>query len=451
LKLHRFGAGLRGTGAYSHPEHPEESLRGRTYAIPFATVWQAVAHLASGGLRGWTTVEADEDEGLLEAECPGLWGRNVDDAEVRVSLDKNGQTRVDMKSESRSNRRDLGRNARRIRRFFKALDREIGAGEGKILDPTVPLIRTGVLLLGLSVACGPADQPPTDDRADTPARPDTARNFQSRTYERHIVFLTFQEDSTLLASMSFSARTRADGVERGIRGWLARGETWDPFLSESWKGAPASAPWRLLPHGPVRLVVGLEDALETVIFQEGGRSLELDLGPLLVEWSGLRAQTFRVHEAALALADGSVEGHLLDMRRAWTTGGDAPGGWGILLSGDSLQVVFENLDPDSGADGGAFNVWGRVQFLDRQWQDVRFVWSDIRAYGPARRDVPTSWEIGSPEGELQGALSADALHLEAGEGDGPLLPVDGLFQVNGILSLEGADYPVRGLLRHIQR
>ena len=121
-----------------------------------------------------------------------------------------------------------------------------------------------------------------------------ARNFRARSYERHIVFLTFQGDSTLLVPWSFSARTRPDGVDREVRGWLARSDMWDPFLSHRWKGPRNSAPWRILPQGPVRLVVGLGDALETIIFQEGGRDLEVNLGDLVVEWSGQRAQTYRV-------------------------------------------------------------------------------------------------------------------------------------------------------------
>ena len=105
--------------ARTHPEHPDERLKGRTYAIPFAQVWAAVVEIASGGLRGWTTVVADEDLGVLRAECQVLVFRFVDDVEIWVSLDENAQTRVDMSSSSRGERGDLGHNARRIRKFFQ--------------------------------------------------------------------------------------------------------------------------------------------------------------------------------------------------------------------------------------------------------------------------------------------------------------------------------------------
>ena len=451
MSLTELRATLRENQAHTHPEHPDNRLRGRTYAIPFAKVWAAIAHLASGGLRGWITVVADEDIGILRAECQSPLFRSVDDVEVRMSLDENALTRVDMSSMSRFEKGDLGRNARRIRNFFRVLDRKIEAGPGKVLDPRVPIIRTSLLAVTLLAGCGPRAEPAPESGVAEEDSLEPARNFQARSYERHIVFLTFQGDSTLLVPLSFTARTRPDGVEREVRGWLARSDTWDPFLSEQWEGGPNAAPWRLLPHGPVRLVVGLGDALETVIFQAGARNLEVNLGELLVEWAGQRAQTYRVHEGTIILSDQTVDGHLLDMSRAWAEGDVPPGDWGILLSGDTLQVVFEDLAPESNPDGGDFSIWARVEFIRRQWQGVNLTWSEVRAFEPARRDVPMSWEIQSPEGDLTGSLTTIAPFLEVREGEGPMLPVDALFQVAGTLTLGGGDFPVRGFIRHRQR
>ena len=132
--------------AHTHPHHPDETLRGRTYSIPFAKVWKAIR---SVGLR--------RDQGLDHGEWPtrtwefsgpnarGGLTRSLDEVEIRISLDENGQTRIDMSSTSRVERGDLGRNARRIRKFFRVLDQRVEASPGKIIDPTVPLIRTGVL------------------------------------------------------------------------------------------------------------------------------------------------------------------------------------------------------------------------------------------------------------------------------------------------------------------
>jgi len=442
---------LKDNQAHTHPEHPDNSLRGRTYAIPFAKVWAATVEIASGEFRGWTIVMADEDMGILRAECKTRLLGWVHDVEVRMSLDENAQTRVDVSSTSRGERGDLGRNATRLRKFFRFLDKRIGAGPRKIIDPTLPLIRTSLLLLGLLGGCAQPDESSQGTQATEPDSLAPFRNFQARSYERHIVFLTFQGDSTLLVPWTFAAQTKPEGVDREVRGWLARSGTWDPFLAHRWEAPANSAPWRILPQGPVRLVVGQGDALETIIFQEGGRNLEVNLGELLVEWSGRRAQTFRVHEGTLLLSDRTVEGTVLDVTRAWAAGDTPPGDWGILLSGDSLQVVMEDQAPRSGPEGGAFSVWARVEFLNRQWQEVRLLWSDVRAFEPARRDVPMSWEIQTSDGDLVGSLNTLSPFLEAMEGDGPMLPVDALYQVSGNLTLAGRVFPVQGFIRHIQR
>jgi len=451
LSSSRFRAAFDENLAHTNADHPDPAFRGRTYAIPFARVWAAIVEIASNKLKGWTVTEADEDLGILRAECKVTFSKKLDDVEIRLSLDENALTRVDMSSASREEGGSLGRNNRRIRKFFPLLDKKIEAGPGKILDPRVPLAGMVIVLAGALAGCDPGEPPPpepTVEEADTSA---AVRNFEARSYERHIVFLTVGGDSTLLVPLSFSARTQPEGVSREIRGWLARSETWDPFFSEQWDGPPNSAPWRILPRGSVRLIVGQGDALETILFQEGGRSLEMSLGELLAEWSGQQAQTYRVHEASLTLSDQTVEGYLLDLTRAWATGDGPPGDWGILVSGDSLHAVIEDLRPDLGPEGGAFTVRARVSFLDRQWQGVQLIWSEVRSFEAARRNVPLGWEIQSPEESLSGTLVSTSPFLEALEGEGPMLPVVGLFQVSGTFILDGDEYPVYGFIRHTQR
>jgi len=450
LRLVKLRVLLASSQASTDPLQSDPSLRGRTYAIPFSRVWGGACELGSGGLRGWSLTTVDEDAGVLRAECRGQVLPVLDEVEVRVSLDENALTRVDMTSRARSGKGDFGRNTRRVRRFFRSLDRKVGAGPGTVLDSTLPLLRTTVLALTVLLGCEPRNNPPVEETVPGVDSLAQIRNFQGRVYERDLVFATYQGDSTLLVPFFFSARTIPEGTEREIRGWLARGETWDPFLSERWEGPATGAPWRILPRGPIRLVVGIGDALETVVFQEGARSLEMSLGDLLVEWTGQRAQTFRVHRGSLLLSDHTVDGYVLDLTRAWASDAPPPGDWGILLSGDSLQVVLEDETSNSGPEGGAFSVWARIEFLDRQWEGVRLAWTEVRPFEDARRDVPVRWSIQAPEGDLEGRLTARAPYLEAGEGAGPMLPVDALFEVTGDLTLARRTFPVRGFIRHLQ-
>jgi hypothetical protein len=97
-------------------------LTGRIYDIPFEDVWRAALALASGGLSRWALTSADDQNGLIQAEASTLIIGNVGDVTVRIGLDPDARTRVDMRSTSRSAGKDWGANVRRIERFLHALD-----------------------------------------------------------------------------------------------------------------------------------------------------------------------------------------------------------------------------------------------------------------------------------------------------------------------------------------
>jgi hypothetical protein len=133
--LVRLLGGLTGNSVRTRPDNPDPRLQGRTYAVPFDVVWHSSVMLAGGGLRGWSIKESDDIAGFIRAESRTLVFRFVDDVEVRITLDENAQTRVDLSSSSRVGRADFGTNARRVGRFLKTLDRTLGAGPEDILDP----------------------------------------------------------------------------------------------------------------------------------------------------------------------------------------------------------------------------------------------------------------------------------------------------------------------------
>lgn len=99
-------------------------LKGRTYAIPFEDVWQGSLRLARGALRGWAVHHANDEDGILVVHVRSLWKRLHGIIEIRIALDANAQTRVDANSATPAAWHDFGTNARRLRRFFRALDRE---------------------------------------------------------------------------------------------------------------------------------------------------------------------------------------------------------------------------------------------------------------------------------------------------------------------------------------
>lgn len=116
---------LTTNSAMTSEDAEDPRLRGRTYMVPFATVWDTIIQMIAEHPR-WTLVRANEDKGMIGFEATTPLLRFVDDVRIKVKLDQNALTRVDMWSQSRRNRGDLGINTRRIARFFSTLDRRVG-------------------------------------------------------------------------------------------------------------------------------------------------------------------------------------------------------------------------------------------------------------------------------------------------------------------------------------
>jgi hypothetical protein len=117
--------------AFTAPGSDDARLQGRTYAVPFETVWQASLSLVDGGLRGWSLTESDDAEGIIRGQARGGLRRTESAITLRITLDEDAQTRIDGLSASRVGRADLGANARRLGQFFRGLDRAIVSVDGR--------------------------------------------------------------------------------------------------------------------------------------------------------------------------------------------------------------------------------------------------------------------------------------------------------------------------------
>ena len=256
-------------------------------------------------------------------------------------------------------------------------------------------------------------------------------------------------DSAFIVPWSFLARTSPGAVERETRVWLARNGEWDAFFHAEWQTPPNRAPWRVLPHEGVRVVVGSGDALDRLVYREGGRELEVLPGDTRAEWSSQAGEAIRVQEASVVLGNRTITGELLDIALAQRTSDPPFGDWVFLVSGDSLQI-FLNGPPLSEQPDTVFQGWGKVDAEDLDWPEITVASAESRAFERARRNVPVAWELGSDSSAVTGVLEVRTAHLEAGEGPGPLLPVSALFEVIGSFQIGEALYPVRGLFRHRQ-
>jgi hypothetical protein len=192
------------------------------------------------------------------------------------------------------------------------------------------------------------------------------------------------------------------------------------------------------------------EALQAIIFESGPKRLEVDVGATRSQWTGSQGETYLVADGAAVLSERRVPGIVLDLARQRRGDNTPPGDWMFLTSGDSVQVVLSGTGPKGGV--GPFEGWGRMKNgSEIPWRDLTVSWVETRAFEPSRREVPVRWSFAAGDGQMAADLEARASHIEAGEGDGPLLPVDALFEVSGTLRIGDSDFPVRGLVRHVQR
>jgi hypothetical protein len=305
-----------------------------------------------------------------------------------------------------------------------------------------------LLVLALASCSGePAESEPTGD-ADVAA--DSAPADPGRFFERSIVFLTTRPDSVLIVPWLISARTLPGGVQREVRGLLARGDTWEEFFADQWESPPTRLPWNPLPRGRMRLVVGDLDALEQVLFDEGPRQLGVQLLQPRAEWSGPRGESFRLLDGALMMASARVPGVVLDVTRGRPLREGQGGDWAVLYAGDVLQMVLHAPTFQPPGTSGAFHAWARVDDAEQVWPEVTVDWSERTSFERARREIPVVWSAAAAGGEMSADLTVHAAHIQAGEGEGPQLPVDAFFQVEGTVRIGEAVHRVRGLLRHTQ-
>jgi uncharacterized protein (DUF1499 family) len=85
------------------------------FDLPKDTVFGAA--MAAAKSSNWVIAASEPSEGRIEATQTTLWYGFKDDVVVRIADDPAGGTRLDVRSESRVGKSDLGVNARRIRQF----------------------------------------------------------------------------------------------------------------------------------------------------------------------------------------------------------------------------------------------------------------------------------------------------------------------------------------------
>jgi len=317
----------------------------------------------------------------------------------------------------------------------------------------VKSIFLGVAILPLAISlsvCNPDEPAPARDLSSTQTMVNKT-GFSGPSYERSFVFMTATGDSLLLVPWLLETTPDSNMVFREARGWVGRGGTWEPFLTERWQTTPTRYPARILPYGTFRIVVGDRDRVDGIIYMDGPRNLELALGSSVAQWSGPREERFRLLEASFRLGEERLNGIVLDMARLHSYDRPARGDWAFLISGDSLQIVVQGDMEHDIETPPNYRGWGWLDSEELQWPSLKIDWVQMSAYQPARRNLPVSWTLSSPNASVVGTLEVLASEIITGTESGPVLPIQALFEVAGTISIDSLSFPVRGLFSHRKR
>ncbi len=318
--------------------------------------------------------------------------------------------------------------------------------------PVSPIFLPLLLLLAFAGGCSEGP-PPVDesDASDLSGEEEPMAGSSQVLYERHFAFIADDPDSLAILPWLFERWVGPESTRQRARSWVLLDSNWDTLLEDERELGTTRAPWRILPGGPIGLTVGPDDALESLFIRNGGGGVELAFLETVTEWSGTAGEVFRVGRGRASLATGSGEGFVLELNRARRNVERPRGDWKFLRSEDGTLKVF--LDGVHEADDDVYpaRAWTRMDGVDTHWPDVEVRATDLRPFERARRDVPAGWSFATPAEELVGELEAESVHLMALEGEGPILPVEGLFQVHGHVRKNGDEIPVFGFIMHARR
>jgi hypothetical protein len=97
----------------------------RTYTVPFDGVWRIAVSLAEGGLPGWRLMRADDRSGVIDARREPAFLRREVVVRVRIGLDDNAQTRVELEAHGVDGREEPRAARHAIACFLDRLDADV--------------------------------------------------------------------------------------------------------------------------------------------------------------------------------------------------------------------------------------------------------------------------------------------------------------------------------------
>ena len=327
----------------------------------------------------------------------------------------------------------------------------------------VQFISVLVLLLTLP-AC--EEGPPWGGRgapADQEVTPDYG---PMAAYNRRLFFLGAGGELPTSAVFDFATLSDSIGIRRGVRSRVMDGE-WRTLTDAGWEMQSMREPWRLVPHGPLKLTVSETGDLGALIHRDSVAT-RLDLGATLAEHSPDVSTQLVLRSARLSIDDEIVPGVLLDIQlgRAVNpqrvqrdpadtvqTAADSAvaipptpvaraGAEALLLNNTGYYVVVAN------ASGGGL-AWIRSAGQDDVRRGARIEPTAWITDEDAGVQLPSAWRIASTDDGLRGELTTQSVESIVVPGDGePETLVYVL--VSGWVEDRSARRDVFGLVRHVR-
>ncbi|MBW3554376.1 MAG: hypothetical protein KY466_12735 [Gemmatimonadetes bacterium] len=303
-------------------------------------------------------------------------------------------------------------------------------------------------------------------------------------YDRRLVFLGPGESLPTAVIFDFAALSDSAGLRRGIRARLLDGTEWLPLMDAGWEMEPMREPWRLIPHGPLKVVVGEAGELDALIHR-GDDEIRLESGSTIAEYSPDAGTQLVLRQGRLRLGGEPIPGILLDaqLARAVSPPTAAPP-LDTAAPGDAGDPVDSTREEDDGAaapadsasgdptpaprqgaeailvdNSGYYAVFAASADGDMAWlhyggrddvrRGARLEATEWEMYEKAGLRVPTAWRISSPADGLAGELRSEAAD-RATLDSGPEPGVMGYVIVTGYIEDRGLRRNVYGLIRHVR-
>jgi hypothetical protein len=315
------------------------------------------------------------------------------------------------------------------------------------------LLLLAVLIAGGSPAC-------EDGRTDREEQATAPVDFgPTAAYERRFLFLGPGQTLPTAAIMDFVALSDSLGLRRGVRARVSDGTDWHQLMDEGWDMARMREPWRLVPHGALRLVMGDAGELAALVFR-GDMEVRVEPGSPLAGHSPDPGTQLVLRHARLALGADLTDGVLLDAQLgrgvdpahsrlagqpradddAEATPAGQPGEEALLMDNDGFFVVFTT----AGSGPVAWVHHAGRDDVHRGAHLTAVAWDD----SPGGVRVPSAWQLAGP-GELTGELSAETVDgIEVV--DVPDLEALGYAIVAGWVMDRDVRREVYGLVRHVR-